>query len=148
MQTITKGSKVLCFFLLCLFLSESASAQFSIEDMQKEIDAEIDSLEALEIPFEVTLKLKSDIESNATSDGMDLKLEFDVLKVDTEFYSKKTMRVAMHEHRTELLENGFKNGGTYTFWVIKNYQFMEEEPGSPFMVVRFDGAYKRFDKNP
>lgn len=132
--------KLLLSFLL---LSVSATAQFSMEDLQKEIDAEIDSLKSLETPFEVTLKLTTDIESYSNSDGMDLILTFDVIKADPKSYSEKTMEVAMHEHRKQLLSNGFKNGGTYTFKVIRNIDLIEDKPGSNNFVVKHSGAYER-----
>jgi len=119
--------------------SFGVSAQFPMEEIQNEID----SLRSLETPFDITLKLKTDIETSGTSEFMDLTLDFQVVKVNSKFYSGKEMSVAMNETRKTLINQKFKNGGTYTFKVIRSFALMEEEPGSNNMMVGYTGAYER-----
>ena len=127
------------YLFILLLLSFNASAQFPMEEIQNEID----SLRSLETSFSVTLKLKSDIETPTTFEMMDLTLDFEVVKVDPKFYSEKEMKVFMNATRKGLLAENFKNGGTYTFKVIRNIALMEEEPNSLNMIVGFTGAYER-----
>jgi hypothetical protein len=121
------------------FFSPNVSEQFLLEEIQTETD----NMKSLEIPFEITVKLKTDIETSGNSEMMDLILDFEVLEVDPEFYSEKQISIAMYENRKSLIAQKFKNGGTYKFKVIRQIALMEEESGSHNMIVGFTGAYER-----
>lgn len=123
--------------LLSLFFP--ALGQFPMEEIQEEID----SLKSLETPFEIRVKLKSDIESESLSDGMDLTLDFDVISVSSKMYTGKEIQIFMNDDRQGLLRENFKNGGTYTLKIIKNFDLMESPSGSNNMIVGFTGVYER-----
>ncbi len=95
--------------------------------------------------FKITLKLTTDIETPTTSEMMGLTLNFEVVEVDSKFYSEKEMSVFMNETRKGLINQKFKNGGIYIFTVRKNFALMEEEPGSHNMIVGFTGANESVD---